>query len=202
MPLSCGKIFGRAAKQGFMRKLELALVIVLVAVAAAWWSHKPAQPDQPATVTATPVTGPLTRSGRYEILVPRYSLAGVPIGSGQSEVLAALGMPTSESGDGKETLSWSYERDGQKLTVTFLEDRVIAVGGSGRWQFAQAGQPARTLFMQTEKTILENLGKPRRTEKNVAVYDSSPGELTIHFSSSGTVEQFWLTGEVKPVAQK
>lgn len=192
-----------------MRKLELALVIVVVAVATAWWSQKPKETvPQIPVATATPGSLPatpvpfLTRSGRYEILAPVCSLAGVPIGADEKAVTAALGKPDSESEKEKETHSWLYERDGQRLTVTFLENLVIGVGGSGRWQFDGLGQPGGTLFMQTEKTILEKLGKPTRTDKNVAIYSSKPGELTIHFSSSGTVEQFWVTGEVKPLAVK
>ena len=178
-----------------MRKLELALVVVLVAVATAWWSHKPTGSTPPLTVTASPVAGPVTRSGRYQILPPKYILAGIPIGSDQAAVTAALGKPNSESEKEKETHSWVYEN----LTVTFLEDRVISVGGSGRWSFEETGGPGMTLFMQTEKTILEKFGKPTRTDNNAVIYQTHPGELTIHFNSSGTVEQFWLTGEVKPL---
>ncbi len=69
-------------------------------------------------------------------------------------------------------------------------------------QLYLVAKPGGTLFMQTEKTIFEKLGQPTRTDKNTAIYNSKPGELTIHFSSSGTVEQFWLTGEVKPLAVK
>lgn len=193
-----------------MSKLELALVIVVVAVATAWWSQNPKEtaPPQIPARTSTPGSLPatplpfLTRSGRYEILAPPYSLAGVPIGADEKAVTAALGKPDSESEKEKETHSWIYERDGQRLTVTFLENLVISVGGSGRWQFDGPGQPGGTLFMQTEKTIFEKLGQPTRTDKNTAIYNSKPGELTIHFSSSGTVEQFWLTGEVKPLAVK
>jgi len=53
-----------------MRKLELALVIVLVAVATAWWSQKPPASSPPVMVTATPVRL-VTSSGRYEILPPQ-----------------------------------------------------------------------------------------------------------------------------------
>ena len=199
MPLFCGKIFRQVANERFMRKLELALVIVLVAVAAAWWSRKPAASRPPVMVTATPVTRLVTRSGRYQILAPKYAMAGIPVGSDETTVTAALGKPASESEKEKETHSWIYERDGQRLTVTFLEDRVIAVGGNGRWGFEEPGQPGMTLFMQTEKTILDRFGKPTRTDNNAVIYETHPGDLTIHFNSSGTVEQFWLTGEVKPL---
>lgn len=152
-----------------------------------------------SALPVTPTQLMRTRSGRYEIHSPRYRLAGIPIGCTEQGVLAALGKPDKEVDKDKETHSWIYERDGH-LNVTFLEDRVIAVGGSGRWSLEEAGQQGFTPFMMTQRTVLMNFGAPMRVDKSAQVFDAKPGELTLHFSKNDTVEQFWLTGEVKPIS--
>ncbi len=184
-----------------MRKIEMALVVVLVAAATACWSQKS---QTLSSVIPIETSHRLqTRSGRHEIHSPPYILAGVPIGSNAAAVTAVLGKPDREGSQGLEDYNrWYYERDGQTLTVTFLEELVIGVGGTGRWGFVRAGKPGMTLFMQPRSKIVANFGEPGRTDKNVVTYDAHPGELTLHYSEGGTVEQFWVVGEVKPLTKK
>lgn len=186
-----------------MRKLELALVLILVASATAWWSHSkpPVAGSTPTSsaLTITPTHNMKTRSGRYEILSPACAIANVPIGTTEQGVLAILGKPSQQKEDerSKETHHWLYQADGQQLTVTFMEDRVISIGGSGRWAFEEPGKASMTLFMQNKENIAARFGPPKRTDNLAVVYDAHPGELTVHFSPTGTVQQFWLAGELK-----
>lgn len=180
-----------------MRKLELAFIIILVACATAWWTH-PKEPAPPS-ILVTPTQNMKTRSGRYEIHSPPYRIAGIPIGCTEMGVRELLGKPTLEREDerAKEAHHWDYESDGQKLTVSFMEDRVISIGGTGRWGFEEQGKPGMTLFMQSRETISTRLGAPKRNDGVAEVYDAHPGELTIRFGPNGKVEQFWLVGELK-----
>jgi hypothetical protein len=174
-----------------MRKLDLAVLLLVVASASAWWTRK----------SSPRATGPvLTRSGRYQILPPPYGLAGLPIGSDEKTAETTLGKPNQKNLSNEETHSWSYERDGQTLNLTFLDGRLIAEGGTGRWSFEQAGQPSRTWFRSPQADVTSAFGSPGRTdESGAAVYPGRPGELTFHFDKEGLVEQVWITGEVKPL---
>lgn len=190
-----------------MRKVELTIVALSVAVAAGWWTQRGRTPSDSATPSSViPVTTShrlQTRSGRHEIHSPPYILAGVPIGSNEAAVTAALGKPDRESSEGLEDYNrWFYERDGHTLTVIFLEELVIGVGGSGRWGLEQSGKPGMTLFMQPQSKILARFGKPGRTDKNTVTYNAGPGELTLHYDKGGKVEQFWLMGEVQSITNK
>ncbi|MBN9415537.1 hypothetical protein ABS71_17055 [bacterium SCN 62-11] len=182
-----------------MRKLELAFVVILVACATAWWTHSKEPVAVSSQLTVTPTHNMKTRSGRYEIHSPAYQIAGIGIGSPEEGVVAALGQPDRKEDDekAKEAHRWIYERDGQQLTVSFMEERVIGVGGSGRWGFEEPGKPGMTLFMQSRETIAARFGTPRRSDGSAVVYDAHPGELTVHFGPGGTVQQFWLVGELK-----
>ena len=185
-----------------MRKWELALVVVLVATGSTWWSRQsqPSSPEPSApTVAATALPRLVTASGRYEILAPPYSLAGIAIGFEESTVRRTLGQPSSESEKEKETHGWVYERDGEKLRVTFLENRVIAIGGNGQWSFEAPNSLPASLCTQSEDSIIAHWGQPARDEANLLVYQCHPGELTLYLNPSHMVEQFAISGEVKPL---
>lgn len=186
-----------------MRKLDLAVLLLVVASASAWWSRNSPQLAPPSPTQAL-ASGPvLTQSGRYQILLPPFGMAGLPIGSDEKTAEAVLGQPNKKDLSAEETHTWSYERDGQTLNLTFLDGRVIAEGGTGRWSFEQAGKPGRTWFRAPQADVRAAFGSPTRSdESGAAVFAGHPGELTFHFDKEGLVQQVWITGEVKPLANQ
>lgn len=128
-------------------------------------------------------------------------MADVPIGSDDKAVEAALGKPTKVDESAEETSIWTYERDGQSLNVTFLDGRVIAEGGTGRWSFRDPLK-SRSWFMASRSEVLARFGKPTRNQNRTLVFPCHPGELTFHLDSQDRVQQVWITGEVKPLAPK
>ncbi|MFN8610099.1 MAG: hypothetical protein U0931_21330 [Vulcanimicrobiota bacterium] len=181
-----------------MRKMDLAVLLVLVASATAWWTRPPAPAP---VVTATPAPF-ITQSGRYQILAPDFFLAGVPIGSTEKAVESALGKPLRTDLSAEETHTWFYQRDGQDLTITFLDGLVVAEGGVGRWAFGKVGQSKRTWFLESEQAVRASFGQAIRSEKNILVYSAQPGELTFHLDQDRRVVQLWITGQVKPLPRK
>lgn len=180
-----------------MRKIDVVLVLLVVGCSTAWWSQQHPPLSSSSVVTATPVPL-LTRSGRYQILSPPFYLAGVPIGSDEKAVEAALGQPNKKDLSAEETYIWLYERDGQNLNVTFLDGRVIAEGGTGRWSFNDPLRQ-RTWFMAEQAEVVSQFGSPKRTDNHTLVYPGQPGELTFHLDPQNHVQQVWVTGEVKPL---
>lgn len=176
-----------------MRKTELGIVIVTVAVATAWWNKT--TPPAPNPTPRVEISQKLmTRSGRFEVLAPPYGLAGVKIGYEETAVVAALGQPNSKADEDKETHTWTYNSG---LHLVFLENRLISVGGEGRWSFSNHGSEDSTLFMQPRARIREQFGEPTRVDQSAWVYNTHPGELTIHFNND-TVSQVYIVGEIKP----
>jgi len=176
-----------------MRKIELGIVIVTVALATAWWNK-----TTPPVATPTPkgeiAQKLMTRSGRFEVLPGPYGLAGLFTGCTDTWVVAALGEPNSKADEDKETHTWTYANG---LHLVFLENRLISMGGEGRWAFSDHGVEASTLFMQPQARIREFFGEPTRVDQSAWVYNTHPGELTIHFNND-TVSQVYIVGEIKP----
>ena len=176
-----------------MRKIELALVVITVAVATAWW-NKTTPPVASPTPRLEFTKKLMTRSGRFEILPNPYGLAGLFIGCTDTWAVAVLGQPTSKADEDKETHSWTYASG---LHLVFLENRLISVGGEGRWAFSNRGVKDSTLFMQPRSRIRERFGEPTRVDQSAWVYNTHPGELTIHFNNDA-VSQVYIVGEIKP----
>ena len=177
-----------------MRKIELAIVIVTVAVATAWWNKKNPPPTASPTPHVEMAQKLMTRSGRFEVLLSPYGLAGLFIGCDDTWVLAVLGKPSSKADEDKETHNWTYASG---LHLVFLENRLISMGGEGRWTFSNRGVGNSTLFMQPRARIREQFGEPTRVDQSAWVYNTRPGELTIHFNND-KVSQVYIVGEIKP----
>lgn len=180
-----------------MRKLDVAILLILSALGAYYWrSNRPGLAPQP---TLTPN---LTRSGRWEVLSGPMSVAGLTMGSSEAAILKSLGQPAERRQENSETSQWFYRSDGAELGLTLLEGRLVAAVAVGRWGLSFEDKPVAG-FMATQAQLRGWLGEPSRTEPTGAygegawIYTRRPGELTFHFQQ-GRVAQFLVTGEVKP----
>lgn len=186
-----------------MRKVDLVVVVSVVAMAAAWWNIQPgkSRPDPPVRPigSATPApAGLTTRSGRWTVLPNRYQMAGLSIGMSEAEIVAKMGEPGQKDPQNGESSMWTYTSDGAELHLALLEDRLIMIGGSGRWALTQ-GDKSLPGFQSSPEQLLAVLGPPDRKESadTTWIYAHRPGELS--FTIMGDrVSHVTVTGEVAP----
>lgn len=182
-----------------MRKLDVVVVVVVVALGAALL-HRSQTPFVTAQSTPTVVAAESmkTQSGRWTVLPNKYSLAGLTIGMSESEVIAAKGEPSDRNQQDAQTATWTYTSDGADLHLAMLEGRLIMIGGIGRWMLTQDSQSLPG-FMASKAQIEAQFGPPDRKDEAAPawVYTHRPGELTFHFQDE-RVSQVVVTGEIAP----
>ncbi len=169
-----------------MRKLDLIIVLLVVAVVSALANHWKAR-DVLAGVPAvagtpklkgSPTAEFLTSSGRWKILPCAYSLAELHLGMRDTEVRACRGQPTSINKQNGETQIWLYDSG---LNLTFLEGRLLSVVASGRWEIRE-GDRRIPGFMHTQSELKAAMGEPVSQEGSNWRYQQGPCELTFQFT--------------------
>jgi hypothetical protein len=183
-----------------MRKVDIVIVLAVVALGAAAWQQKPV-PVKAPTAAPTHACTPdamTTSSGRWTVLPARYQLAGLSIGMSETEIVARLGQPADKNVQNSESSTWTYASDGAELHLAMLEGRLIMIGGTGRWALTE-GDRSLPGFQSSQAQIEATFGQPDRRDAppTAWVYTRRPGELTFHFDQ-GRVSQVVVTGEIAP----
>lgn len=173
-----------------MRNTNLILLLVVAAAIAFVTSTRPrGAPSKKSTPAESVVTASGTR-----LFVPEYELAGLSIGQSSEEVQAFLGKP-----DEIVAQNWRYRRDGATLALTFLEGRLIAIGGSGRWMF-EGPDGSLPGWMSPASKVRESFGEPTRKDGQRLVYSVEGGELTFAIKDQLT-DEIWLVGQLSQSAK-
>lgn len=190
-----------------MRKLDLVIVLLVVAVVSAVgsWNLTRPEPTRTPKPSETSFFGQgdpgdlVTSSGKWKILATPYQLADLRLGMTEKEVRSERGQPHEIDKKTEKGQVWSYDAG---LKLYFWEGRLLSLQGSGRWDFRE-GSKRLPGFMHSQSELLAALGDPLKKDHSGWHYEQGPCKLRFQFAGTN-IQTIQMTGQVEsmPIVTK